>query len=161
MTFSTKRRWRSFWEIKSELYLGLMRKNRVISGIFLKTQNILFNIWPNSSKYPYSRNTIHACALSRLWLFVTLWIVAHQAPLSMKVLRQEYWSRLPFPPPEDHLDPGMETRSLVSPALTGGFFTTEPPGKPCIKKTLASYKSLIMVSCYLVLCSKNDIWNII
>ena len=46
------------------------------------------------------RNTIHACALSCLRLFVTPWIVAHQAPLSMKFLRQEYWSRLPFPPPE-------------------------------------------------------------
>ena len=34
-------------------------------------------------------------------LFVTLWTVAHQAPLSMRFLRQEYWSGLPFPPPGD------------------------------------------------------------
>ena len=40
--------------------------------------------------------------------------------------RQEYWSGLPFPPPEDLPDPGIE---LTSPALAGGFFTTEPPGK--------------------------------
>ena len=50
-----------------------------------------------------------------------------QAPLSMGFSRQEYWSGLPFPPPGDLLDSGIE---LVSPALTGGFFTTEPPGKP-------------------------------
>ena len=40
--------------------------------------------------------------------------------------RQEYWSWLPFPSPGDLPDPGMEPRS---PALAGGFFTTEPSGK--------------------------------
>ena len=44
--------------------------------------------------------------------------------LSMGFSRQEYWSRLPCPPPEDLTDPGMETTSLRSPALAGGFFTT-------------------------------------
>ena len=43
--------------------------------------------------------------------------------------RQEYWSRLPFPPPGELPDPG-ELGSLMFLALTGGFFTTEPPGKP-------------------------------
>ena len=52
--------------------------------------------------------------------------VAHQAPLSMGFLRQEYWSGLPFPPPGDSPGSGVE---LTSPALAGGFFTTEPPGK--------------------------------
>ena len=41
--------------------------------------------------------------------------------------RTEYWSGLPFPPPGDLPDPGIK---LVSPALAGRFFTTEPPGKP-------------------------------
>jgi len=41
--------------------------------------------------------------------------------------RQEYWSGLPFPSPGDLPDPGMEH---TSPALAGGFFMTEPPGKP-------------------------------
>ena len=60
--------------------------------------------------------------------------VAHQAPLSIGFTSQEYWSRLPFPPPGDLLDPGIEPTSLVFPALAGGFFTTVPPGKtpPCI-----------------------------
>ena len=50
--------------------------------------------------------------------------------LSMKISRQEYWSGLPFPAPEALPDPGIEPTSLVSSALAGGFFTTEPPGKP-------------------------------
>ena len=38
--------------------------------------------------------------------------------------RQEYWSGLPCPPPGDLLDSGIEPKSLMSPALAGGFFTT-------------------------------------
>ena len=57
-------------------------------------------------------------------LFVTLWNIAHQAPLSMGFSRQQYWSGLPCPPPRDLPDPGIEPESLVSPALAGGFFTT-------------------------------------
>ena len=66
-------------------------------------------------------------SLSRVQLFTTPWTVAYQAPLSMGFSRQEYWSELPFPSPEDLPDPGIES---LSPALAGGFFTTEPPGKP-------------------------------
>ena len=42
-----------------------------------------------------------------------------QAPLPMEFSRWEYWSGLPFPAPEDLPNPGMETTSLVSPALAG------------------------------------------
>ena len=59
--------------------------------------------------------------------FATLWTVAHQAPLTMEFPRKEYWIGLPFPSPGDLPDPGTEP---TSPALAGGFFTTEPPGKP-------------------------------
>ena len=53
----------------------------------------------------------------------TLWTVACEAPLSMGFSRQEYWSGLPFPPPEDLLNPGIEPVSLISSALAGGFLT--------------------------------------
>ena len=43
--------------------------------------------------------------------------------------RHEYWSGLPFPPPGDLPDPGIEPESLVSLALTGGSLTTKPPAK--------------------------------
>ena len=64
---------------------------------------------------------------SSVQLFVTLWTIAHQAPLSMEFSRQEYWSGLPFPSPGDLPDPGFKP---ASPALAGEFFTMEPPGKP-------------------------------
>ena len=44
----------------------------------------------------------------------------------MEISRQEYWSGLPFPSPGDLPDPETEP---MSSALSGGFFTTEPPGK--------------------------------
>ena len=61
---------------------------------------------------------------SRVQLFVTLWTVAHQAPLSMGFSRQGYWSGLPCPSPEDLPNPGIEPASLMSPTLAGRFFTT-------------------------------------
>ena len=69
----------------------------------------------------------HACMptqFSCVWLFVTLWTVAYQAPLSMGFSRQEYWSGLPCPSPGDLPNPGIEPTSLNSPALAGRFFTT-------------------------------------
>ena len=57
-------------------------------------------------------------------LFVTLWTVACQAPLSMGFSRQEYWSEFPCPPPGDLPDPGIGLESLMFPALAGRFFTT-------------------------------------
>ena len=47
-------------------------------------------------------------------LFVTLWTVARQAPLSMGFSRQEHWSGLPCHPPGDLSDPGTEPVSHVS-----------------------------------------------
>jgi len=76
---------------------------------------------------------MYAWVLSRfscVRLFVTPWTVACQAPVSIGFFRQEYWSGLPCPPAGDLPDPGIKPASLMSPALAGGFFTTESPGKP-------------------------------
>ena len=62
--------------------------------------------------------------LSHVWLFVTLWTVACRVTLSMGFSKQEYWSGLPCPPLGDFSNPGMESSSLTSPSLAGGFFTT-------------------------------------
>ena len=61
---------------------------------------------------------------------LTLWChgLSCQAPLSMELSRQEYWSVLPFLPP-GNLNPGIKP---TSPALADAFFTTEPLGKPLI-----------------------------
>ena len=61
---------------------------------------------------------------SHVQLFVTLWTIVQQNPLSMEFSRQEYLSELPCPLPEDLPYPGIEPMSLMSPALAGGFFTT-------------------------------------
>ena len=63
---------------------------------------------------------VHAHVLNSVGLFVTPWTVAHQAPLSMGLLRQEYKSGLPFPPPGDLPNPGI---GPLSPALAGRFFS--------------------------------------
>ena len=68
----------------------------------------------------------HAHKYTHIQLFVTLWTVVHQAPLSMGFYRQEYWSGLPFPSPAV-LDPGTEPRS---PALLADSLPCEQPGKP-------------------------------
>ena len=60
----------------------------------------------------------------------TLWIVSHQAPLSMGFSRQEFWSGLPCPSPGDLPNPGVELASPVSNALKVGSLFTEPLEKP-------------------------------
>ena len=71
----------------------------------------------------------------------TPWTVVRQAPLSMGFSRPEYWSGLPWPPPGDRTDLGIEPTSLMSPALASKFFTTN-----------ASWQALsvlhVLISCY-------------
>ena len=64
---------------------------------------------------------------SHVRLFMTLWTVACQAPLSVEYSRQEYWSGLPCPPVGHLLDPGIQPRS---PTLQVDSLPSEPPGKP-------------------------------
>ena len=88
-------------------------------------------IWNNTTWQSLKKEC--ACVLSRyscVWLFVTLWIVVHQAPLFMGFSRQKYWSGLPCPLPGDLPHPGIKPESLMSPALAGVFLPLVPPGKP-------------------------------
>ena len=67
---------------------------------------------------------VYVCVLScfsHVWLFATLWIVAHWAPLSMGLSRQEYWSGLLCPPPED---------LLASPAVQADYLPLSHRGSP-------------------------------
>ena len=66
-------------------------------------------------------------SFSLVRLFATSRTVAYQAPLSMGLSRQEYWSGLPFPSPGDLPKPGIEPRS---PALQTDALPSEPRGKP-------------------------------
>ena len=66
--------------------------------------------------------------LSHVQPFANSWTVVREAPLSMEFSRQEYCSGLPFPPPGDLPDTGIEPAFLVSLALAGRFFTKYQPG---------------------------------
>ena len=63
---------------------------------------------------PLSAKSLQSC--------LTLWPYAHQAPLSMGFFKQEYWSGLPYLPPGNLSDPGIQHASLMSPVLAGSFF---------------------------------------
>ena len=72
-------------------------------------------------------SSMRACLLScfnHVWLFATPWTVAHAAPLSMAFSGQECWSGLPCPLPGD------QTCVSCGSCFAGGFFTTEPWGRP-------------------------------
>ena len=58
------------------------------------------------------------------------WTAACQTPLSMGLSQKEYLNMLPFSPPGDPPDPGVEPTSPVTPTLAGRFFITEPHGNP-------------------------------
>ena len=81
--------------------------------------------------FPHCRQILYslshrACMLSCfscVQLFVILWTVACQDPLSMGFSRQEHWSGLRCLSPGDLPNPGIKPESLKSPALTGRFFT--------------------------------------
>ena len=69
---------------------------------------------------------MHAQSFSHIQHFATPWTVAHQAPLSMELSRQEYWRGSPFPIPGDLRVSGIEHTSCESPAWAGGFLTIAP-----------------------------------
>ena len=121
-----------------------------------------------------------ACMLSHfscVWLFATLWIVAHLL-CSWGFSRQEYWSGLPCPPPGDLPDPGIKPTSLMSPTLAGRFFTisatwevqnviyldsysTSPfhitffPLEVCIQVSSLSFRGLISFYYWIIFCFLN------
>ena len=108
-------------------------------------------------------NEEDACVLSRfsrVRLFVTLWAVACQAPLTVGFSRQEYWSGLPCSPLGEFLDPGIKLTSLESPSTTGRFFTAEPLGKPIGEETEAPPKRLnvsLLASYHVSICTSKTI----
>ena len=75
-------------------------------------------------KWSFQRRVCLLGHFSHVWLCVTWWTVALQAPPSLGFSREEYWRGLPCPPPRDLPDSGIEPVSLTSLALTGSFFTT-------------------------------------
>ena len=76
------------------------------------------------------KTCVHPQLLNYVQLFATLWTVICHTPLSIGFSRQEYWSGLPFPPPEDLPDPGIKPKSHVSPALKVDSLLLSHQGSP-------------------------------
>ena len=73
---------------------------------------------------------MHVYSAASVVSFVSPWTLAHQASLSMRFPRQEYWRGLPCLPPEALLNPGIKLAVLTSSALAGVFLPLTPPEKP-------------------------------
>ena len=67
-------------------------------------------------------NEVPVWVLSHVQLFVNPWTVPCHIPLSMESFRQDHWSGLPFPNPEDLPNPGIKPASLTSLTLAGNFY---------------------------------------
>ena len=83
--------------------------------MYIMGVSLVRSFYCSTPRCAHQRETV--CMLR---LFATPWTIAHQAPLSVEL----YWNGLPFPPPGDLANPGIEP---ASPSVAGGFFTTEPP----------------------------------
>ena len=85
---------------------------------------------------------------------MTPWTLAHQAPLSMELSRQEHWSGLPFPSRGDFSNPGINSRSST---LRADSLLSEPPGKPIyiLFQVLFHYRLLRDIE-YSSLCYRVD-----
>ena len=91
--------------------------------------------------------------LSHFWLSVTLWTVACKSPLSMGFPRQEYWNGLPFPPPGDLPDPGIEPASAVAPAWQANSLPLSHLGSPIKHLCVCSVTQSCVTLCDSVDCS--------
>ena len=118
----------------------------LLSNIFRNTvvfppHNIHFDT--ETEQHQIREVCVRACSVAQLC--PTPWTVAHQAPRSKQLTRQEYWIGLPCPPPGDLPDPGTKPNS---PALAGGFCTTGPLGKPKRGAHINEYGQVLHESSY-------------
>ena len=102
---------------------------------------------------------LHKCLPSRfshVRLFLTLWIIARQAPLSLGFSTQEYWSGMLCSPLGNLPNPGIESTSLKSPALAGGFFATSTTWEALLLrqpgKLLFHRQTLFLICCVFPVC---------
>ena len=119
-------------------FLGTFKEFMIMSLlVIISSSNFAFlfkiDTWLSCYKDNFCLTVIiyvHVCmcsVLSCVRRFVTQWAAAYQASLPMEFFKKEYWNRLPFSTSGDLLNPGIKPASLVSPALAGRLFTTEPP----------------------------------
>ena len=110
------------WTVFASFFLLFTKAFVILSPVEPVVASISCSI-PTAVAGPLHAKCLLSC-FSHVHLFIALWTVPRQAPLSMEFSRQEYWNGLPFPSPGDLPDPGTEAASLMSPILAGGFFTS-------------------------------------
>ena len=101
----------------------------------LRSKVCLQNTFPGlcmKKKNYLSSCCLHAQSLSRVWLLVTPWPAARQAPRSLGFSRQEHWSGVPCPPPGGLPHPGMDLLLACLLHWLVGSWPLAPPGKPII-----------------------------
>ena len=114
------------WYSPPDLMLSLShgpycRQFNLSLSLIMPTDFLLISVHLDSRQL-LEWSSVRVYMLSHIQLFLTPWTIAGQAPLSMEFSRQEYWSRLPFLPPEDLPNPGIKPASPEFPALAGRFF---------------------------------------
>ena len=76
-----------------------------------------FTLLYSRNKHNLEKQVCELSCFSSVWIFAVLWTVTPQALLSMGFSRQKHWSRLPFPPPGNLPNAGIEPTCPVPPAL--------------------------------------------
>ena len=124
---------RGAWQITVH---GVMKSQTQLKRLSTYTCTVRLSFW-SQLQPPFLGEVLNSYSLmcSYSLMYVCVCTVCCQSPLFMEFSRQEYWSRLPFPPPGDL--PHLRTEP-VSPALSGGFFTTaeKPLGSLTFTKVL-------------------------
>ena len=123
--------------MSSEYQSGVVRKGK---EFYMNLQQPLLTLAKDQSHLRSSLKTPTLSCFSRLQLFVIVWTVARQAPLSMGFSRQAYRSGLPFPLPGHLPDPGIEPASLSLLHQQACSLLIEPPGKPPNPHTWAQFQ---------------------
>ena len=103
----------------------------------MNSKNIELSLFHNICNYTF-KIIQYVCVLSLIQLFVTPWIAAHQAPLSMGLPRQNTGVGCHLLLQEDLSTSGVKPMSPASPALAGGFFTTRATCV-CVSHSVMSY----------------------
>ena len=104
-------------------YIFALKRNSNMTGKYvLESENPLEEPGTKDSDIGVFFVHMVCCICAQSCLTATPWTVALQAPLFMGFSRQEYWSGLPFPSPEDLPNPGIKPKTPVSLALASSFF---------------------------------------
>ena len=99
---------------------------------------------------------VHILLLSHIQLFLTLWTIAHKAPLSVGCPGEECWSGLPCPPPEGFPAAGIEPRS---PALQADSLSAEPPWEAREKRQCSNIMNTLSGDQEYFLSCLHTLWN--